>query len=96
MRRREFLADNVLFLVRFLDPGQRSFAAFAKRGSLLAGPLAQETMSEQIRKQTKPAGRAGEIVLRCNFARGPKTRLTCAQIKAGRKMPWKGSHAVTR
>jgi hypothetical protein len=40
------LADNLLILVCFLDPGQRSYAAFAKRGSLLAGPLNQKTMSE--------------------------------------------------
>jgi hypothetical protein len=40
------LADNLLILVCFLDPGQRSYAAFAKRDSLLAGPLNQKTMSE--------------------------------------------------
>jgi hypothetical protein len=34
-------ADNLLILVCFLDPGQRSHAAFAKRDSLLAGSLAK-------------------------------------------------------
>jgi hypothetical protein len=67
------LADNVLFLVRFLDPGQRSFAAFAKRDSLLAGPLELETMPGRRRKQTKPTlFHANEIVLRCNFAQASK------------------------
>jgi len=66
-------ADNLLILVCFLDPGQRSFAAFAKRCSLLAGPLEQERMSDHGRKQTKPAVfRVIAPLLRCNFAQAPK------------------------
>jgi len=81
------LADKILILVCFLDPGQRSDAAFAKRGSLLAGPLAKRLCQSADENKQQDAVSHNETLLRCSFALLPKTRILSAKI--GRGLPWK-------
>jgi hypothetical protein len=81
------LADKILILVCFLDPGQRSDAAFAKRGSLLAGPLAKRLCQSADENKQQDAVSHNETLLRCSFALLPKTRILSAKI--GKGWPWK-------
>jgi hypothetical protein len=80
------LADKILILVCFLDPGQRSDAAFAKRGSLLAGPLAKRLCQSADENKQQDAVSHNETLLRCSFALLPKTRIVSA-CQTGRE-PW--------
>jgi len=66
------LADKILILVCFLDPGQRSYAAFTKRGSLLAGPLVKRLCHHRRENKQNPGAWHRVRPLRCNFAPAAK------------------------
>jgi hypothetical protein len=75
------LADNVLILVLFpLDPGRRSGAAFTKRCSLLAGPLANRLCQGDCEnKQNRRASRQWICIMHqlLQFCADAKRRITC-------------------